>query len=303
MSEVSPWVAAAAIEGVLLVLALLSWRLVIARRAERALVERIRSLEAELEVHAEPPPPPPPPPVAQVVLLTDADLAPLAARADLGGAPGNTEAARAAVEDAHRRFAEASTANQALQGIVDGLLQTQADVVTRIGQLGGPDGLAPDVKARADEVIDVLRAADDALIAASDRVMDSEGVLGGGTAALARFVDGFDWDIPAPSARAINGLLLEKAAAQPEPAELERLRAEAERPSPARAPEPSPEVQAEILRRTQEMAAIEARVRELTTEQARLREHLEAVNDEYQRMVAEHGAPAPQAADAVARRP
>jgi hypothetical protein len=291
MTELSPWVGAVAIEAVVVVVGFLGWRLSVARRAERALVDRIQSLRAELDVLAAAPPvppPPSPPSPPRLVVFEDADLEALRQELGLGGEPANTEAARVAVEEAHRRFAEAASTNQALQGIVDGLLLTQADVVTRIGQLGGSEGLAPEVKARADEVIDVLRAADDALIAASDRVMENEGILGGGTAALARFVDGFDWDVPPPSARAMNGILAGKAGRE----------GDAPAPSPAPAPaRPGPDPAA-IKRRAEEMAKLEARVKALTAEQARLRESLDDVNGEYLRMVEELRAPEARTDDA-----
>jgi hypothetical protein len=218
------------------------------------------------------PPAPPPPAEPKLVLLAAEDLDAIDPPKPEQPAAASPEvmAAKAAVV----KLAELSKVfNESLET----LLLKQAEVATQLGGLGGPDGLPPAIKERADLVTAGMRSMDDLLMQASDRSVE----LDIGLRALEDQVGGLANAKGPPPARPnidrINLVLVEKAGGQT-PEELAKAREK------ALASQSSGESTAE-LSKTVEALTEERQL--LAAEKAEITNKLNQVTDEYNKLFAE----------------
>lgn len=209
--EMNPWLVAVLIEAVLLssVAAAYFWRRVGGmdeefRRRVQVVEERLEDAKADarrIEEEAAR--------KRKIVTFESADIETLLSEGKMAGDPETLEQLKTRVKETTDVLGGMTASIGQVSAALGETMDKQMEAVNMVGRLGGTGGLPPEVKEKAEAILDVFRTMDEVLSGAYEEVDKLESGLGEVSAVVSDFTEA-DPKVALPDADVLNAVLKAK---------------------------------------------------------------------------------------------
>lgn len=212
--DMSPWIPAVLIELSLVGFLAAAWYRYRAQRLQEGFRSRLEEMkEAAEEAKAE----------ARrieqealrkrkIVTFEEADLEHLIAAGEMVGDTETIESLKTRIAESAEVMSQMSEASTEIGGRLSEVMEKQMEAVNMVGRLGGTGGLPPEVKEKAEAILDVFRNMDELLSVAYEEMDKLESGLGEVASVITDF-RAADPKVRLPSVEALNAALKKKSGA------------------------------------------------------------------------------------------
>jgi hypothetical protein len=210
--EMSPWVPAVLIELGLAGFGLAAWFRYRAKRMQDTFRESLDALRQEVEdARAE----------ARrieqealrkrkIITFEETDLQDLVEAGDMAGDAETMEKLKTRISESAEVMSSMTAAATEIGGKLSEVMEKQMEAVNMVGRLGGTGGLPPEVKEKAEAILDVFRAMDELLSGAYEGMDKLESGLGEVASVITEYTEA-DPTVKLPSVDALNAALKKKS--------------------------------------------------------------------------------------------
>lgn len=152
-----------------------------------------------------------------IVTFDEADLEALANAGEMVGDAETFDELKKKLVESSEVLSTMATSASDLNGKLAEVMEKQMEAVNMVGRLGGTGGLPPELKEKAEAILDVFRTMDEILGQAYEEMDKVESGVGEVSAAIADFKDA-DPAVKLPTAEVLNRTLKQKAGVDDEDA-------------------------------------------------------------------------------------
>lgn len=145
-----------------------------------------------------------------IVTFDPEDMEGLIASGEMAGDPDIFEDLKAKLVESAEVLGQMGSSAADLNGVLAEVMEKQMEAVNMVGRLGGTGGLPPELKEKAEAILDVFRTLDETLSGAYEEMDKLESGVGEVSAAIADFRDA-DPKVKLPTHEVLNVTLKKKA--------------------------------------------------------------------------------------------